>query len=69
MLCVIGFSQKVWTFWLMAPLFYGCFYYAIIPLKKNRAPFSFWLLACGLWVVAIFPAAAIFFTLKSLFKL
>ncbi|MCX6952670.1 MAG: cupin domain-containing protein [Verrucomicrobia bacterium] len=52
---VVGLVQQVWAFWAIMPLFYGCGIYASLPYTKKDAPYTFWMVACGLWVLGAIP--------------
>jgi hypothetical protein len=65
-ICVMGLSQKAWTFWFILPFFYGCGYYAAIPYSKKNVTYWFWVLACVLWVLGAIPGVLVFAVLKKL---
>lgn len=67
-ICVVGFVQEIWSFWLMIPFFYGCGYYAMVPYRKKDAPYSFWMVACVLWVLGSIPGIMVFAMLKAIFR-
>ena len=49
---VLSLIPHVWVFWVfVAPLFYAGGFYAALPYFRRQAPFSFGIVACGVWML------------------
>lgn len=62
----VGIVQQVWVFWAIVPLFYASGFYAGLPYTRKDAPYPFWVVACGLWMLGAIPGIFVFFVLKAL---
>jgi hypothetical protein len=63
---LVGFTRQMWAFWAVVPLFYGCSFYAMRPCTKKDAPYSFWLVACGVSLLGVIPAVLVFAGLEAI---
>lgn len=56
-LAFVGFELfGIRAAWVIVPLFFVTFLFAMRPVATRRAPFAFWLVVIALWSASAFPA-------------
>ena len=60
-------KQDAWAVWLMFGAFFASSFYAMWPTVRGRAKYSFWMLACGLYLGGAFLGIPVALVFKALF--
>jgi hypothetical protein len=66
---LVSRTQEAWSDWLLFGAFFACSFYAMWPTFRKRAKYSFWILACGLYLGGAFLAIPALLVLNTLFPL
>ena len=71
LILIAGTVPEKWVyviFWVvMAPLFFGCGHYAIIPWWKKDAPYRFCLVVGVCWLLGAIPGVLILVGIRAIF--